>query len=76
MTFNLKKYKIEERGEEKTMLMIATADLHIYEPKSKTIKLLSKHIKKEKPDVVVIAGDVYDYRGIITYDNTKPPKEF
>lgn len=46
------------------MKILATADLHIGYPQSETIKLLTKYVKEEQPDVVVIAGDVYDYRGV------------
>ena len=46
------------------MKITATSDLHIGYPESETIKLLKKIIKKEKPDVLVISGDVYDYRGV------------
>jgi predicted phosphodiesterase len=46
------------------MKILATADLHIGYGNSETIETLSKYVKKEQPDVVVIAGDVYDYRDV------------
>lgn len=46
------------------MKILATADLHLGYARSQSIKLLEKIIYKEKPDVVAIAGDIYDYRGI------------
>lgn len=46
------------------MKIFATSDLHIGYPESESIKLLQNIIKKEEPDVMVISGDIYDYRGI------------
>lgn len=46
------------------MKILATSDLHIGYPESETIKLLKTIIKREQPDVLVISGDIYDYRGI------------
>lgn len=46
------------------MKILATADMHIGYPQSDSINLLTKYVKIEQPDVVVIAGDVYDYRGV------------
>ena len=46
------------------MKILATSDLHIGYPSSQSLKLLTEYVKKEQPDVVVISGDIYDYRGV------------
>ena len=46
------------------MKIFATSDLHIGRPYSKQLDMLEKLVDKEAPDVVVISGDVYDYRGV------------
>ena len=46
------------------MKLLATADLHIGVENSIILKLFKDIIDQEKPDVVVIAGDVYDYRNV------------
>lgn len=46
------------------MKIFATSDLHIGYERSQTINILRDYVKKVNPDVVVISGDVYDYRGI------------
>jgi len=50
------------------MKILATADLHFAYNNSKTLKQLKRIVSKEKPDVLVIAGDVYDYRDINPYN--------
>lgn len=46
------------------MKIFATSDLHIGRENSDQLKMFKSKIEKEEPDVAVISGDVYDYRGI------------
>ena len=50
------------------MKIFATSDLHIRCASSNQINYLKEKVKKEKPDVMVISGDVYDYRGINPFE--------
>ena len=46
------------------MKIFATSDLHIGRENSDQLKMFKSKIEKEEPDVAIISGDVYDYRGI------------
>lgn len=49
------------------MKILATADLHIDYKNSDQLRILKKQVIKEQPDVVLIAGDVYDCRDLNPY---------
>lgn len=50
------------------MKIFATSDLHIRCGCSKQMKHLETVVEKEKPNVIVISGDIYDYRGINPFE--------
>lgn len=50
------------------MKIFATSDLHIGRPYSKQLDMLGKLLNEEKPDVMVISGDIYDYRGVNPFE--------
>ena len=50
------------------MKIFATSDLHIACSNSQQLNHLKELAEKENPDVIVISGDVYDYRGINPFE--------